>query len=464
MSKETGRSGADRLAQELREDPPSLDEVSQARMEKGLLAALRSEAAAFSEDPPRGTGSRVKLPDDRKSSVPEPRTVGGGRRLRVLGGALALAAAAALTFWFVGGQTPSASELQASYRLYEGGETLERGPVVLEQEIETRRTQRVQVVYGPAQVDVTPHSRARFVRVDEGHIRLALATGAVEVEFHPKRRGSQTLRVDTQQARVEVVGTIFRVEAKDGITRVSVQDGTVRVVPWSGAPRLVHAGQSITVGTGLPAEEVEDPSREGSLERSANEVPPPLAPSEDLPSTGVVAASSGMESASLLDVPVESPEQGATVDEEMQEASEGAASTGKVRPLPYDIRFEFAERLQREAKHRRSRHLLYQIARVPARRMDRVRAWSLIAESYAAQSNLPNAAEAYRRAATAGHGTTGGYNALFALARLTERQIRDRPAARAAYRRYLAEAPDGPHVGLAERALCRLGDQGHCPE
>jgi tetratricopeptide (TPR) repeat protein len=96
----------------------------------------------------------------------------------------------------------------------------------------------------------------------------------------------------------------------------------------------------------------------------------------------------------------------------------------------------------------------------PGRR--RAQAWTLLGDLAQRSGRLEEAARAYGRAAALGRGSMVGPNAIYALARLQERRLRDVGAARRSYARYLTEAPDGPLAPQARRALCRLGDEARC--
>ena len=139
-----------------------------------------------------------------------------------------------------------------------------------------------------------------------------------------------------------------------------------------------------------------------------------------------------------------------------------APSTGAAAPLSVDARFLAVERLLEQGKRADSRHLLHEIARSPVGASDRARAWMLIADSYVAERDYLDAAEAYRRAAHAGGRSLSGQNALYALARLRERSLSDTSGAIAAYHQYLSVAPNGANASLVRRALCRLGEREHC--
>jgi len=425
-----GLSKSDRIAEALRGDPPRLDDITRARIEKSLLEATRSAAA-----------------------VSEPAAVRGPRRPWMLaGGGAVLVAAGVLIAVTVGSEGEGTESLAASMHLLRDGETVERGPLAEGDEVSTARGERVQVTLGGSRVDVTPESEARFVRISPQDVRIRLSHGAVEIEFHPEHRGEQTMTVETVAARVEVVGTVFRVVVDDArATTVSVQEGTVRVVPTAGsAPRLVRAGSQTRVPVAVAVRLHADPAvaAEGSQLGISDEV---ASAHSALSATGA-GAGEAAESAAELGAPVET-EAATETQPPVDEAGE---------PLSMDARFDLAETLQRRGRREQSRHILYGIARAPVSRADRVRAWTLIAESYEGAGEYVPASDAYRRAADTGGASAAGLNALFALAMLRDRRIGDRAAAVATYTRYLQEAPDGAHAIECRRALCRLGSRDHC--
>jgi hypothetical protein len=439
------RSGSEEVRDALRraaeEGVGELDELTRARLEKKLLGAVA-----------RGEVSGPEAGEKRRSVVP----------VLVAGGVIAAAAAALFVMVEVGtqkGQDEIASG--ATYRSFEEGETVGRGAVAVGQTVETSAGERVEVRIAASRVDVTPGSVARFDRLDRGRVEVQLSRGAVEVEFHPARRGEESLVVETQSSRVEVVGTIFRVEVDlAGSTTVRVVEGVVRVVPHDGSdPRLVHAGEETVVASLVASREPRPgeeraPWLEGGGEASAPLAGEPLA-------EGAGEGGADRAAAPLLEARADEP--GVEATETAEEATEArVADEPSAAPLSNDARFDLVESLIARGRHAEGRHLLHEIARSPSRASDRARAWTLIAESHAAERDHAGAAEAYRRAAQVGGRSIEGQNALYALARLREQRMNDRDGAVAAYRRYLEVAPSGANARLVRTALCRLGEREHC--
>jgi TolA-binding protein len=278
---------------------------------------------------------------------------------------------------------------------------------------------------------------------------VRLERGAVDVAFHPAERGREHLVVETDSARVEVVGTEFIVELEPrGGTRVEVRQGLVRVTPrGTGVVRLVGAGEETLVEREVAPTDRAGRSDETSAQAEVTEPTTPLPPvraSATLPASRITSGSPRERERAVAEAAL-AP--GISDDEAIDDAA--------LAQLPNDIRFTLAERLLAEGQYDRARHILHWIAREPQTRSDRVRAWTLNAESHARQGRFDHATEAYRRAANGALDSAEGLHALYSLARLKER-LEDQAGAKAAYRRYLANAPDGPDAEAARDALRRL--------
>ncbi|MEZ4250296.1 MAG: FecR family protein [Polyangiales bacterium] len=215
------------LAEALRENPPALDDVARARMEKSLLTAARTVRPPVA--PPKRSG--------------RPFAAGLGSGLAV--------AAAVLLGWLYFDAAPSTSETGAvaSFEAFAGDSPVRSGEFAEGEAVTTDEEQRVRAYFADrrVEVEVGPSSRTRFLRLDGNDLAVALDRGSVRVSFHPERRGERTLAIETPLARVEVVGTVFRVNVGSAGTRVSVEEGIVRVVPREGSERFVHAGESLQV-------------------------------------------------------------------------------------------------------------------------------------------------------------------------------------------------------------------------
>jgi len=456
------RRAHERVTEALRADEPRLDDLTRARMERRLVESVARGR--------RGDGT------DGGEAGASKRSGGSRRRAWIAGGALA-AAAVALVVWLGGGEGVEVAETEASspatFTSFQDGETVRRGAFAEGESVRTVEGQRVEVRLADARVDVTPGSVARFVRFDRELVRVALSEGAVEVEFHPARRGEQSLTVSTPAADVEVVGTVFRVEVdRDRATTVRVEDGVVRVVPTGGGePRLVHAGEAahVPLGSATAAGPGEEASGGvGSTGTGTGTVTVTSTSTSVGTSTGTGTAtddgSTGTEPGSAA-----TDDGASAADDGPEEAAPAADAT----ELSMDARFDLANLYVERGQLRQARHVLYAIARSPARRAHRVRAWNDIAASYERERAFSQAAEAYRRAAQAGRRTAEGRNALYALARVLDRQVGDPAGAKAAYKRYIDQAAEAqlrgdrspsPHLHLSRQRLCQLGETAYCRE
>ncbi len=259
-------------------------------------------------------------------------------------------------------------------------------------------------------VRIAEASRVRMTALAPDRIELELDRGMIDVAFHPRARGHEGMTISTPHVRVEVVGTVFRVSVGEGATDVFVREGTVRVVPREGgAPELVRAGQRTSVTRAPP-------------------IVVPAAPEASVPSE--------QESAP----PAEPAEQ----DEDPR------------------ARLEEARRLIEAGRTSAAEALLRRLTQPWVAAGVRAEAFTLRADMHLASAQHDEAAREYEEAAQAGRGRPVGHNAIYALARLSERHLGDRDAARASYERYLSEAPDGALAAQARRALCRLGSSEHC--
>jgi TolA-binding protein len=232
-----------------------------------------------------------------------------------------------------------------------------------------------------------------------------------------------------------VVGTQFAVTVDgQGNTRVNVTEGVVQVVPrGEGETQFVRAGEQVEVPIQAPAER----------QRAVREV------IESHLHAGSGASDHDSSKAVVNDV----PETRTSQPHRLHCAQEAGV----------DNRLEAARALILQGKHSAARERLQRLAKkdtLPT--STRVEALVLIAESYTAQGQIGRATDTYRAAVDLAPKHPAGYNALFALARLTERYTDDRSAAGAVYREYLQRAPHGALASQAREALCRLGDAASC--
>lgn len=425
-------SEVDRLAERLRDAPPTLDDVRRARMERAIVAGLED----VTEDVPSGARRGVFVAG-----------VGAG---------LAAAAAIALVYW---AWTPHVDVVHAPTARVDAmrdGLPVRSDALVEGSTVQTTERQLLRLRFGDigvtgeptSLVEVSPSTRAVFESISGDQHQVRLSRGDVRVEFHPLERGEEGFRVDTDHARVDVIGTVFEVHADEHGTEVRVHEGVVRVTPHAGVARLVRAGEQTWVESAdLGALEPSEPLDEGWPEPRVEE-------------TVEVGVDTSRARALRTEVP---PEVVDSHDDEMMAIDEGPARGQASVPLADDLRFELAQSLFDQGRLSTARHELYAIARTSGDRASRARAWTLVAETFERESDLARAGEAYRRAARSGRGSGYAANALFALARVRS-AMGDDEAAEAAYTRYIQVAPEGPLANEARRALCRLGVIIQCAE
>lgn len=441
-----GERNVDSLARALRDSPPVPDDVQQARMERRLLDA-----------------SRVDRTEPEMARRRPPPFVSG-----VVVGLAAAAAAIVIATW---GDTPvePTGEPLAQVDALRDGLPVRSDAIAEGSTVQTTERQMLRIRFGAAAndggttslVEVSASSQAVLERISGADQAIRLVRGEVRVEFHPRVRGQEGFSVRTEDARVDVVGTAFRVRSDEQGTLVSVEEGVVRVTPRGGAPRLVRAGESAEI---LREEVDEHATRLEDAPRS--EEPEVMMPErlttldEPLVRRGTPAETrEGVE-------PLAQDEDLADLEdsEPLVAIDEGPATDRLAsEPLTDDLRFELAQNLFDRGQLEDARHELYAIARESPERVARGRAWTLVAETFEREPDMQRAAEAYRRAARAARGTVHASDALFALARVRG-GMGDQDAARAAYLRYLEVAPDGPLAAEARRGLCRLGVSAQCPE
>ncbi len=444
------------VAEVLRENPPSPNDIARVRLEQRVLAAA-------------GDRSVVRRP------------------LRVaLGAGVVLAAAAAALVFLALDDEPAAPV--ARFERREASASVERGTLEEGSALRTEPHEVADIQIVDSRVRIESASRLRIARLTSERLALELEDGAVRVAFHPRQRGRERMTVETPNARVEVVGTVFRVEVGGDGTRVAVSEGTVRVVPLDGGPvRLVHAGQR----THVEAAEIAraDEEREGLPERLAPESDPS---SSDVSEAAPLAVDSfetlvPEDAPAALDEP--SGESGEAIEPEPEwergaepvDTSDGleataardetganrvetAANPAEAAPRrsdPAELLSRAVELIQ-DGHEARALPILRALTRasVPAR--VRTDAWLRIGDVSEREGRLDQAVRAYRAAEQAGRGHSQAHNAIFSLARLQERRLHDVEAARVSYERYLREAPQGALAYQARVALCRLGRTEHC--
>lgn len=423
-----------RFADALRADPGRLDDIRRARMERDLVAVWKHRATA------RFEVAKTRRSDRRLAWVASAALSG------LLGGAVVL-----YGMRHTQTETTPVAELPAAYfdvRIDDAA--TQSGAVVEGQTLASGDHGQVQVHIGATRIDMARESRVRFERISGKELRVALASGEISVAYHPERPSQQRLSIETESARVLVVGTEFVVSVDPvGGTFVRVTEGVVRVMSRHGFEDRV-----LTVGEHVRVEPVDAPE---------------IASPPGVPAPAFAADLDFGESPEAIDIerlvrPVSEPVavRGAGGGARPVAASNPATSEVNAAPMtPYGL-LELARALLRQGRHDQARALLRGLTLGEHAGAPQVEAWTLTAESYTAQGYVPRAADSYRKAADIGRGTQAGHNAVFAWARLLERHTRDQQAAILIYERYLREAPSGALALQAADALCRLGVLSHC--
>ncbi|MEM7607699.1 MAG: FecR domain-containing protein [Myxococcota bacterium] len=475
---------SDELARALQEESPALSDLSRARIERALLNRDTDEN--------RRAASRFF----------------GFRSGLAVGGALSAVLAALAIFAFSGStepglHTPRAEVTRGALRRERPVEGRQRFVLAEDEEL----TVRFGVPGAESRLTASPSARLTFEERDMAR-EIHLEDGRIRVEFHPERRGEESLVVHTRNATVHVVGTVFSVTVVNDETRVTVEEGRVRVVSARGESTFVGAGESVSLEAPIVAVQLEE-SADPTTAENTNEEPveAPVAGLEAAVALEVPPAALGLEAAAALDVPSEAeglepatgPEaaqtegletplnEGSTEVAALERSSlpsgisadEGAeglpAAPSHASAAPEEEPAEEAREplgdaesnaailraraLMSEGRLLSARHELYFVARDARLARLRAEAWTLVAETFE-RTDLPRAVEAYRRASLVGR-SVHSLNALFAMGRLRTR-LGELPAARRAYEAYLERGPTAALAGSARSALCHLGDPAYC--
>jgi TolA-binding protein len=417
------------IVEALRADPPVLDDLRRTRLERAVLAARHQDASA-TEPPPRSRWGPA-----------------------LSGAAFAAATVATLSWWVMSDPMTSAPSAAGGADVAVPSSLVAEGMPAQGETLRTGAGQRVRARIGATEVGLEPNTRAQFERIAQEELRVRLRQGALRVSYRPQANG-QRMVVMTPAARVEVVGTVFRVEV-DGThaTGVWVERGEVRVVPLhsaDGEPRHLRTGESTRVEpTGTVSVDVVD----ALVEDGASDTQ--AAPGADEPRAGEGGDEARPQSQEADAPPTASRRTRASAKDARRPVRGRVTLPGE----PSSPRFDRARRLLNQRKYEAARkHLRGMTDAKTESRTNRTRAWIMIAESYEEQGQHGNAAEAYGKAAWFGSGTAAGQRALFRLGQVREGRLSDARGARNAYRRYLRQFPQGPDAPAARRALCRLGE------
>lgn len=396
-------SRSERIASELRDAPPRVDEIARARAEKRLVDAVAS-----------GVGGALPVPAKKRPMV------------AIAAGAAFLAAAAVLLFVLLprdGGATQPAPV--ASFEALDPGAPVRRGTFAPGETVETSASQRVRVRIDRSEVLVAPGTRVRFSAISEREVRLTVERGRVDVGFHPRRRGEQRMHVLTRTARVDVVGTVFHVTVDErGETSVGVSEGTVRVVDLrEQTASLVHAGGSLRVALAvLP-------------------LPPPVVQSAQRVAEPAPQTVPAAPAAAVATAPDRAPR-------ESSPAERLGAARAMITRDPDRARTE----LNALASDPRAPAVVHAGALMDLGNMARTAGRFTQAEGH------------YAVAARAARGSADEANALYSLGEIRERQLDDAAGAREAYARALAAPGAAVLRRQLQNALCRLGDSAHCDQ
>lgn len=412
-------SSSERVAQVLRENPPHPDDLARARLEKRLVQAALA-----------------------------PRPVRRSPRVVVAASAgVALAAAVLLAVVLISHDADEGTAPIAQFERRGAATSLERGTLEEGSTLRTGEDEVAEIRVAGSWARIGGASRARIVRLSHDELTLELEEGSVDVTYHPREPGRERMTLETPNARVEVVGTVFHVSARPDATEVSVSEGTVRVVPRSGpaTTRLVHAGESTRIV------------------RDAQSAAEPETNSERPGEPGEHAGVEAIPGVSQEEAPGEEPPHGPEQQPELNPAPAEAPADAAERAAPTPAeRLEHARQLIEQGRAPAARRVLDALRRSSASVEVRAEAWMLIADVDLRGDRLEAAAQAYANAEREGRGTPGGAIAIFSLARLQHRRLGDRDAARVSYERYLAAAPNGALSSQAKHALCSLGADEHC--
>jgi len=150
-----------------------------------------------------------------------------------------------------------------------------------------------EIALGPSTTLVLPPDAQGVIRLDGG---------TIDVHVTPRKEGERPFGIETEVARIEAVGTKFRVVHLAGATSVDVSEGKVRFVSLpSDEEQLVAAGKAARVdGTGrvaeIPAGSTLVAAAEEPVEAPVSVEPPePAEPATEQPGTAADPMELGAE-------------------------------------------------------------------------------------------------------------------------------------------------------------------------
>lgn len=278
-------AGAELLAGALRADPAVRERLAMA----GLLGQAFADDAAIArsiDERIHAEGSASALVRAVQQAIPPRRRA---RRTATTGGWWAAAAALLIALgagWWLAGQRGTPAPVVECRLVETTGVTVERAGATVSGTEGLVAGDRVTATTGAvlrwadgSEVELTPGSRAALVRPGAGP-GLRLEAGDLDAIIAPQRAGAP-FAIATAGARVEVLGTRFRLAVAGAATRCDLRQGAVRMTRLTDGRGLdLSAGQSLTVAPGVAFAVVGAPPA-----APAPPTPPtwqPLFPSADL--------------------------------------------------------------------------------------------------------------------------------------------------------------------------------------
>ncbi len=236
--------------------------------ELGEEAALAAADAAEQSDPATNIVRLAELPGDATFAPPAPipgpmpRRRGPHARPSLLRSGLAMAASVALAglaiwWWVQPAKLARLSSLEGELTVERGdrkfaaapGETLKAGDRLV-----TSPNSQATFRYLGEETEISLEAVTQLkLDLVQGSKRLQLDRGTFEAVVAKQKPGNP-MRLVTQQADAEVVGTRFKLLTSAAATRLEVFEGAVSILPsLDGSSLLVSAGKGVTVVPGQPA-------------------------------------------------------------------------------------------------------------------------------------------------------------------------------------------------------------------